>query len=415
MQVSKNKTLMYKLASASVFLYIISAIAFEMSAETAIISTLAIYLVFAIGFFYLIQRNHMVINEYVGLSVLFCVYVLFRSMSQSASVSMGLQIAYWEFTCVILCLLIFWMVIKYPDMVSVILFAYIAGALILAFRVVSEYGGVRSMIDFASMDGENRIGGLLGNTNAIGLFFANGVFCSMVFFIKHKKPMVKFAIIVVLIALATMLLLSGSRKSTIFMLAGFILFYLLYYRKDKSSKKISMGLLAIVVLVIVFYLIRTLPMFSTIYERFELLFKGFVGGGSNYKTDETRKAMISIGFSAFMKKPLMGYGTGYSYRLFGTYSHNNFVELLMNYGIVGFTIYYMTYVLLLAKIFRRVLKKDIYAIYFFVYISMQLAMGIGWVNYYDRPTQLITALAFGYLINVEKNERIFSNENIKSV
>ena len=152
-------------------------------------------------------------------------------------------------------------------------------------------------------------------------------------------------------------------------------------------------------------------MFSTINERLELLFEGFGGGGSSYQTDQTRKMMISQGMEAFYQKPILGHGTGYSYTLFGTYSHNNFVELLMNYGMVGFILYYAVYLFIIVKLWRQVKQGDLYAVYFFVYIGVQLLLGVGWVNYYSRPTQLVTALAFGYIVFQKKQKGMKCNEN----
>lgn len=403
--VRTQKSLMNNLAVWSVFIYIVSAIAFELTAETAFISTLAIYVVFVVGFFYLVQGNALVINEYVSLSVAFCLFVLLRNMSQGASQTMGLQIAYWEFTCTVLCLLAFWMAVKYPEMIEKAMLAYIIGSIILSLRLVSEYGGVQQMIDFASSAGEHRVGGLLGNANSIGLSLANGILCCLFFLTKKTSAFRKSVNVIILIALATMLLLTGSRKATLFVLFGFVLFFVLYNRKENIGKKLMMYIAIIAVLVVAFNIVRSLPMFSTIIERFELLFEGFFSENPSYQTDETRKEMISTGFSAFTDKPIFGNGTGHSYKLFQTYSHNNFIELLMNYGMVGFALYYTIYAVIIVKLFKRARVKDPLAIYFLVYICVQVLLGVGAVSYYGRTTQVVVAMAFGYLTGINKQQK----------
>lgn len=172
-----------------------------------------------------------------------------------------------------------------------------------------------------------------------------------------------------------------------------------------------------VVMAAIYVAITTLPMFATINDRFELLFDGFFADNVSYKTDEMRKLMISRGLEAFVEKPLFGHGTGYSYVLFGTYSHNNLVELLMNYGLVGFCLYYGLYLVLIVKLLKQAMKNDIYAVFFFVYVCVQVALGVGWVNYYERPVQIMTALAAGYLVSLEINKRggLGKNEAKKSV
>ena len=45
---------------------------------------------------------------------------------------------------------------------------------------------------------------------------------------------------------------------------------------------------------------------------------------------------------------------------------------------------------------------------------MQIVLAVGWVTYNERPTQIVTALAFGYLI-IKKREESETNEIKKSV
>ncbi len=408
-KLKKGKSITYILACAVVFIYITSAIAFELTPETAIISTLAIYLVFAVGLFFLLQKNKIIVNEYSLPLLFFCMYVYLMCTVQSASSSMGMQIAYWTLTCVVACLLIFLMSIKYPQIITYAMVAYIIGALILAVRLISEYGGIDAMIETASDKGENRIGGLMGNENAIGLFFANGILCSLIFFIKKNKKPLRVLLVLVMIALGIMLLLTGSRKSTVLALVGILLITFFNYRKASAGKKIAVFLIVIALLVVIYHLVTTLPMFSTISERFEKLFGGFFGEDTSYETDMTREKYITEGLQAFYENPIFGNGTGHSYVMFGTYSHNNFVELLMNYGIVGFCLYYIPYAVLIVKLFKLVRKKDVVAMYFLAYTIMQIVLAVGWVTYYERPTQIVTALAFGYLV-IKKREESETNE-----
>lgn len=398
----KQKGLMYWLCCLSVFIYIISAVSCEMSQDTAFISTYAIYLVFFVGFFFLIQKNNVYINEYFVLSIMFCLYVLMRCVASNASLTMGFQIAYWEITCVVLCLLVYLMASKYPELVNYAMAAYIVGAIILSVRIVNEYGGINEMIELASSEGETRIGGLFGNENGIGLFLANGILCCVVFLIKKKKSIISFITIVSIFLLGTMLLFTGSRKSLVFALSGVLFIVYLNYRKSKVGKKIFVFILMVLIVFMLYNAISTLPMFSTINQRFELLFEGIAGEDNSYETDRVRKMMITEGLNAFYQKPLFGHGTGYSYKLFRTYSHNNFVELLMNYGIVGFVLYYSIYICLAVKLVSHLKTNDIIVVYFLVYICVQVFLGVGWVNYYERPVQLVTSLAFGYLVSLKK-------------
>ncbi len=401
-----GRSIIHTLACLSVFVYIVSAVAFEMTPETAYISTLAIYLVFAVGMIFLLQRNNgIIVNEYLPLALFFCMFVYLRNVAENASRSMGMQIAYWTLTCSILCLLVCWMTAKYTDILTFAMFAYILGAVILSVRIVIAYGGISEIIEDASSLGENRIGGLLGNENAIGLFLANGILSSLLFLIKDNRKLVRILMLFSMLLLTTMLLLTGSRKSLAFVLLGILFILYFNYRKANIGKKLFILLIVVAGCILLYNVITTQEMFSTINERLKLLFEGVFGEGSSYETDQMRKIMISEGLEAFYENPIFGNGTGYSYSLFGTYSHNNFVELLMNYGIVGFVAYYAIYLCLLFKLWPLVKSRNLYAIYFFVYTSVQLLLGIGWVNYYERSVQIVTALAFGYIFTVKKQQK----------
>ena len=400
------KSIVNTLAYISVFIYIVSAICFELMEDTAFISTIAIYFVFAVGLLFIITSNRAIINQYVVLFSLFAVYVFVMTIAPDAHVTEGSRIAYVVFTCVVLCILVFWMSLRLENIVSVAVVAYIIGALMLVFRVIEEYGGLSEILKFVTQDGENRVGGLLGNENEIGLYFSTAILCSLLFFIKSKKVMVKVLMIAAILVFGMMMLLTGSRKALAFALIAIVLMVLLGYRTARFGNKATAIAVLIFALIVIYVLITTMPMFATINERVNLLFEGFFGSDNSYETDNLRQYMIERGLEAFYQRPLFGHGTGYSHTLFGTYSHNNFVELLMCYGLVGFCLYYSFYVILVIKLFRQAMKSDLYAIFFFVYTCIQFVLDVGAISYYSRPVQILTALAFGYVVSLEMGKNI---------
>ncbi len=391
--------------SSLVFFYVVSAIAFECTPETARISTLAIYAVFFAGLLYMYLHQKMKLNMYVVSIIVMSLYVYTRAFATTTSASTGLRTAYVFLTCSALCVVIFWLSIRYGEVIKAILSANILGSLILSARIIEAYGGIAEIIDRASnTDVEFRIGKLITNENAIGIFLASAVLASVtMLLIKKRKAPYKILIGLCIAIFVVMLLLTGSRKALLFAVAGTIFFLLLVYRKEKIMKKIVLWTMIAGALIGLVYLLRNVSIFGTIYKRFELLFEGLFGE-KTYKTDRVREYMISTGLSDFIDSPFFGKGAGRSFQLFRTYSHNNFVELLMNYGVLGFMLYYVPYFLLLINLAKRSFRGDIYAMYFLVYITMQLVLGFGWVNYYDRTCQLVTAAAWGYLTGCLERE-----------
>lgn len=399
------------LFSVVIAVYVISAIAFESTPETAWISTLAIYAVFVSGLLYLLIWRKIKSNAYILSIVLMWLYAFAMSIVPNTSTSMGSQIVYLILTCTILCIMVYWLVSDYVQLIPVIIVSYIIGALVLVLRIVIAYGGIAQVLVIASQSGEHRIGGVVNNENAIGLFLAEGVLACLLFLMNRpKRKIVKIGLIVSIFILVVMALLTGSRKAAVFMALGITFFLLLFFKKKPWWKKFLLIVFLIAAIIVALNLLKSMPAFSTIFTRFELLFEGLLQGDSSYHTDEARANMMTVGLKAFWKKPIFGNGTGYSYRLFGTYSHNNYVELLMNYGLIGFLIYYVPYAILLIRLWKRVKQQDLYAMHFFVYILLQLALGIGWVNYYDRMTQLLTAATWGYLASPNSIKKEECNE-----
>ncbi len=406
-----NKTKINIIGILAIVLYIVSAIAFECTPETARIATLGIYFVFAVGVIYILLINKVIVNIYDASLLLMVLCVIIMNLPMGLSEN-SLDTMYWVLTCSALCFIVKFMVCKNNGVVKWILFASIIGSIILVVRIINAYGGIGQMLNYATSGGEKRVGEL-ANENTIGIFMANAVLCCFSFIFYSKGLFKKIALSILMVVFITMLLLTGSKKAIIFIVVGSLIYLFCFTRKQNVSKKIFIVMLILILVLAIIYAVSNLAAFGTIKSRLEQLVEFLTGEGEASQTDQNRINMISGGMSAFLESPIFGNGTGYSYVLFGTYSHNNFVEILMNYGIVGFSIYYLHYLFLIPKLWKMAKNKDIYAIYFLTYIILQILLSIGWVNYYDRMAQLVTAAAWGYVsINSTKGEQNETNQHI---
>jgi O-antigen ligase len=109
--------------------------------------------------------------------------------------------------------------------------------------------------------------------------------------------------------------------------------------------------------VVLYLLIMKVPVFYEIAGvRFEGAFALFGNSGEVDGSTRVRLQMIEAAWEGWLDSPLWGHGfdsfkyynarsvTGHLY-----YSHNNFVELLYNQGIIGFVAYYFMYGYILIK------------------------------------------------------------------
>jgi len=381
--------------------YVASAIAFESTAETAKISTLAIYFLFLVGGYYILKNNIIHFSTYVVCVISFAIYIfimyipmLFMELENVSNSSY--HVMYVSLTCAILCIIVYMITYHNPEIIKWIILANILGALILTIRIVVAYGGIAELIEYASEEGEHRIGSLIINENLLGLYMSNAVLSSMVFIVNiRRKFLAKTALVVLCACFASLALLAGSKKATAYILVGVVTMILFASKGQRSGKKavfFTIGLFSVLFLV---WAINNLEVFSTIRFRIEEMFLTFSGKKVS-QTDMNRVRFVNEGIETFWKSPLFGNGTGYSYKLFNTYSHNNFVELLMNYGIVGFSLHYLPRIVVAVMLYRKVKCQDVFAMYMFVYVIIQFFMEFALVSYYDRVMQLIVACAWGY-------------------
>ena len=186
--------------------------------------------------------------------------------------------------------------------------------------------------------GTIRIGNKMsGNVNTVGYNFGIISLFVMWWYCNEKKwyKLIIFAIF------AVFMLLTGSKKVLILLVIDFLLLF--GYDRDHASRwlKFGIGFAAVA------YIIFNVPLFYDIIGvRVETMFSTMIYGKNaalySYSTD-VRDDMIREGFKVFLKTPVFGggYNNFYANTAFGyDYSHNNYIELLCTFGLVGTLIYY---------------------------------------------------------------------------
>ena len=155
-------------------------------------------------------------------------------------------------------------------------------------------------------------------------------------------------------------------------------------------------------------------------------FLSFVGGTgeSNVTSDDLRRKMIEMGFQGWTEKPILGHGLD-SFKFFNKkmtghmfYSHNNYVEMLYDFGIIGFLFYYI----FIYKLYRRLkrLPKDFdpFSILGIGILIELLFFDIGGVAYYINGNMImlciVSLIAYSpRLINDEENEIINCSNHLE--
>ena len=155
--------------------------------------------------------------------------------------------------------------------------------------------------------------------------------------------------------------------------------------------------LVAVVLGVGFILVFNIPiLYSNIGVRIEELL-AILSGNDDGTEDVSRFILAAAGLEWFKSSPIIGYGIKNFMVLSektifeGFYAHNNYIELLVDVGILGLITYYSSYVYLFRK--RRLL--DNYSKHWLVaFLVLILFADLANVSYYDFTLQFVLCICF---------------------
>lgn len=161
----------------------------------------------------------------------------------------------------------------------------------------------------------------------------------------------------------------GSRQNQLWLLLTVIGFGFILTRGRLSPGRILIaGLATSILLGITIYLFAG----SAHLERMLSPIGFLLHGDELRRSDYSRLNMKIVGLEMFLKSPIWGYGLE-GYRLhsgIGGYSHDMFIETLVNYGLLGFCLFFSYYFLVLKRsweLFRmRIPGLGVVALWIFV-------------------------------------------------
>lgn len=237
---------------------------------------------------------------------------------------------------------------------------------------------------------------LMGNANTLAMILMVSAIAAIWLLISSESKRMKLLMSLSLAAIYLGMFLSGGRKFVVIPIV--FAFVLLLFKVDKKGRRhiIKSLLITACVLLGMYLLIMKVPFFyNTIGHRFDGFFALFSEGGEVDSSTQLRMDMIEAGFYGWLDSPLWGYGfdsfkyyneaeyTGLFY-----YSHNNFVELLFNQGIIGFCAYYGFYVYLFI-IALKTRKNSLYKGFVIGLVLSLLIFEYFGVTYGATPVQLM--------------------------
>lgn len=359
------------------------------------IVTLMLYGFVAVSVCTMIFSRKVKLNAHVkwyGVFIIACFFSALYSVSQSASVAMVVQLLkIWAF------LFCFSNIVDTsPKMKAVF------GVLSLSAEALYLYL-VRT--DQLIVE-DSRLGNdFIGNANTFSTLFMLGAFGSVYYIVFADKKITKIIAAAIFVSQEFALALAGGRKFfilPILLLAGQ---YVLQQGRGGRKHVIVRGLVAVALLVLVGYLVINVPLlYNAIGYRFEGFIDGVTGKGAYDASSEIRFNMVRDALGFWESRPLFGYGVDSfkSISIYGTYSHNNYAELLCDVGFIGAAIYYF-YVVITLRESRRIKSRGAKKTFWLLLLVCMLVFEYGAVSYSSMLSQLVLLMmSNGFRLNYKE-------------
>lgn len=252
-----------------------------------------------------------------------------------------------------------------------IMVTYIASVMFLVTFIISNFN---SLIHF---DFE-RLGGEFGNVNDVAIFIGICTAISIYYSFFGKTIFLKIFAALILVVSAYCGLSTGARILIFTTIFCFFTTIICFFGKKRWYFSIMFVGIFAIALILIFSLptfyslkIRLLSMFSSIF--------GINGDQPTYVDHSSinRVHMFFNGLEMMMRKPLFGYGFHgfHNYSSFGEiWSHNNFSETLVCFGLLGTICYFYPFVVSLKRsVLQLKYSKNItllFVLFVFYFICM---------------------------------------------
>lgn len=280
------------------------------------------------------------------------------------------------------------------------------GAFFIGSLIVAVSGYVSGEYQNTAVDSVERVAGLQLNANGFAHLLVLGAAVLLYFFRTARSIVIKIGAMAILAVLSVLIIASGSRMGFIAFVILIPLWLFLSYRKELFQRPVVTLVMAILGILFLGYL------FYRLQDTLLLTRLGQVGGGAGDGSAVERRHLISEGLSIILSHPLIGVGLSnfIFYSRSGLMSHNNYIEVMANSGILAGIFYYSVFLVLWLRL-RRLgklplgprdseLVKTSMAI-----LIIRLLCDLVGVFYYQKENWLLFSIIFGWAYHLEQRTR----------
>lgn len=404
MQLTTKKTVLEYMFDFSFVLYVISVFCFNDNAEYLVFIYLSLGLCLASALLTIcFNSSKIVVPKILIVPVMYAVYCYLSSLwawEPAAAVQQSSTVFQ-----LVVSMIIFVVYFSYRGNYDLIIKSIAIAGIIASIYVIIDYGGLSEYYNAASEEGA-RLGSVVGQLNSIGMNVAYSVLALFYYAFYYKKYVLYPCMFVpFLVSMGT-----GSRKALLIIIIGifFLLFLSQMIKKEKNILKvIGKYFLIAVCCILVFCIVINLPFMATVNERMYGLFETLTGEQGD-SSSMIRMEMIKAGFEQFVETPVFGIGLANASIVNEaatgkyTYLHNDFIEQLVNLGIVGFSLFYGVLLYALVWLLKLLKTKQPPVLLSLIILVVFLINTYGSVTYYSKTTYIFITLWLSVVYTLKK-------------
>ena len=255
-----------------------------------------------------------------------------------------------------------------------------------------------------------RMGADIVQLNKLGMYTASSCIVAFNFYLERKNNKYIILFFVPLIGM----LGCGSKRAFLMLAVSLLVSALLKFGIQNPKNKAIKGIFLLLSICVTVFFISELEIFNGVLNRFQELFTLFEAKDADF----SRFRFIKYGIESFLENPIFGLGSGNSHLVtlramgWATYLHNNYLEQLVNLGIIGFCVYYSIYFILLKRIISLAKRGALCSKIVAVLLISQLVSDIAVTSYNIKFTYILFAIAISVIEN-NSLEKEYKNEIFK--
>lgn len=280
------------------------------------------------------------------------------------------------------------------------LFIYLAFAMVVAVYIL-----LLTPVDYWTASNLKVGSNVNLNRNIIGMLMA---FASTICYYFSKKSKRKLFYYVIICVMGSICLFTGSRKGALILVGGIVGYMIFSERNVRFIRNLSIGIGLLVVIYILIMSNDTL--YNKLGIRFQYLITSILSDDSTVESSlNTRAFYQSSAIILWKNRPIAGYGLdGFSSYMnkinywHVAYSHCNYTEMLADYGIIGFLLYYVHRFYTLFYMRRLKYRRNQTISMLWICSFIMLIMEYGCVSYYALTLQLVYIISALALLQERK-------------